>query len=861
MNPNIRCGSMACRRWLGAALLVFLLQAFPVDAQPPNQAPKTGSELSKAELRRSIESAVSTETGSLQELKDRLNQLAMLQKAVFTEINAYKIQNSSHGNLLLLPTAMIKDLEKALGENRLALNVIGERIRDFNKKRDNIVALLQQTQEQIGLGRQQQNEIKSGLWTHSEKRILSDALNRMAALLAEKLRLLNALYEMQNETITGLEEIRLSTVQLSQQFDQQIKSRVKQALLSRKFLPLKAFSLQNILSEFETLVENSGQWFLSDFWAGEGLRVRESGTMPLITLAILLVVGALLIVRFRKFCLKWEADPAVAAYRWRHLCLTLIRRSAFLLGAAAVLFGYDLIQFPHFRLPAIRLILNLLLVWVISRWILVFLKRWAPGEKNRFMTAVLPRIRSLAVIMRLLAIVYIVSAWALGPESILLYAERLVIELGLIAWCFRFWKDFRQAWLKAAGGGEYAPGAFYSLVLLLSNLVAIGGLVIEFAGYPALTVYWYVSWAKTLAVVFWAGVFFQVIKEWHREYRESARTMAAEMPPAGPPLRLFFIQLAWLVWIMALLDGLVLAWSTNWEVFRAVYAFMSSTWAIGQINLSLVGVIYALVILFFTHTLTRLGRFFLAEKMLVDSDMEPGLKASITTITVYLLWGLGCIFALSVLGVSATSLAVVFGALSIGIGFGLQNIFNNFISGIILLFERPIQVGDSVEIGGIWGEVKKINVRATVVQTFDNASLIIPNSEFISSQVTNWSFKDPRLRRKIGVGVAYGSDVELVRKTLLEIADATPNVLKIPKPDVLFMEHGASTLDFVLRYWTFLDNYYSTSTAIRFELDRLFRERGIEIAFPQQDVHIRSVVKDTQRSIDTNDSEKKRKPD
>ena len=139
---------------------------------------------------------------------------------------------------------------------------------------------------------------------------------------------------------------------------------------------------------------------------------------------------------------------------------------------------------------------------------------------------------------------------------------------------------------------------------------------------------------------------------------------------------------------------------------------------------------------------------------------------------------------------------MVLGALGIGIGFGLQNIFNNFLSGIILLFERPIQVGDEIELNGVWATVKKINVRSTIVQTYDNASVIIPNSDLISTQVTNWSFKDRRLRRNIDVGVAYGSDVELVRKTLLEVAEKTNRVLKIPKPDVIFKDFGDSALIF-----------------------------------------------------------------
>jgi small-conductance mechanosensitive channel len=196
---------------------------------------------------------------------------------------------------------------------------------------------------------------------------------------------------------------------------------------------------------------------------------------------------------------------------------------------------------------------------------------------------------------------------------------------------------------------------------------------------------------------------------------------------------------------------------------------------------------------------------------------------------------------LGILGVNATSLAVVFGALSIGIGFGLQNIFNNFISGLILLFERPIQVGDYVEVGGLWAEVKQINVRATVVQTFDNASVIIPNSDFISQQVTNWSFKDQRMRRNIEVGVAYGSDIDLVEQTLVDIVKDHRRVLKYPKPEVLFIDHADSALIFRLRIWVHVDDFWSVPSKIRFDIDRRFRELGIEIAFPQRDLHIRSM--------------------
>jgi small-conductance mechanosensitive channel len=262
---------------------------------------------------------------------------------------------------------------------------------------------------------------------------------------------------------------------------------------------------------------------------------------------------------------------------------------------------------------------------------------------------------------------------------------------------------------------------------------------------------------------------------------------------------------------------------------------------IGRLNFSIKGIVLAIVIIFITQLAVRVGRELLKEKILDKQSLERGLQDSILTITSYLGWGLGLILALGTLGVNATSLAVIFGALSIGIGFGLQNIFNNFISGLILLFERPIQVGDYVEVGGLWAEVKKINVRATVVQTFDNASVIIPNSEFISQQVTNWSFKDKRMRRQLDIGVAYGSDIELVQKTLLDLAQNTRGVLKYPRPDVLFIDHADSALIFRLRIWVHVDDFWTVPSQIRCDIDRRFRELAIEIAFPQRDLHIRTL--------------------
>ncbi|MHC1790174.1 mechanosensitive ion channel domain-containing protein [Solidesulfovibrio sp.] len=221
--------------------------------------------------------------------------------------------------------------------------------------------------------------------------------------------------------------------------------------------------------------------------------------------------------------------------------------------------------------------------------------------------------------------------------------------------------------------------------------------------------------------------------------------------------------------------------------------------------------------------------------------VERGAKATLLTINTYLWWGLYAMFAMSVLGLSLASVAVVAGGLSVGIGFGLQTTVNNFVSGLILLFGRSIQAGDTIQLGDSQGVVKEVNIRNTEVLTTENATVFVPNSELVSGKITNWSHKDPSVRRDISVGVAYGSDTDMVRELLLAAAAECPAVLAAPPPAVLHWDFGASSLDFRLRIWIAdVAGAVTAMSTVRQAIDRLFRQAGIEIAFPQTDLHLRT---------------------
>ena len=232
----------------------------------------------------------------------------------------------------------------------------------------------------------------------------------------------------------------------------------------------------------------------------------------------------------------------------------------------------------------------------------------------------------------------------------------------------------------------------------------------------------------------------------------------------------------------------------------------------------------------------------LMDEVLARRRVEKGNRVSIARLVHYVFIFVGFVLALLVLGFEFTKLTIMLSALGVGIGFGLQSVVNNFVSGLILLFERPVRVGDFIELGGKWAEIKNICLRATTVQTLDQADVIIPNADLVANQVINWTLSNRRVRLIIPVGVAYGSDISLVMETLMTCAIESSKVVKIPEPQVLYLSFGESSLDFELRVWVWdAEERLRVISELHQAIDRSFREAKIEIAFPQRDLHVRSI--------------------
>jgi len=253
----------------------------------------------------------------------------------------------------------------------------------------------------------------------------------------------------------------------------------------------------------------------------------------------------------------------------------------------------------------------------------------------------------------------------------------------------------------------------------------------------------------------------------------------------------------------------------------------------------LTAVIVFTVFLFFSGMVQKV----LLRRVAAHLKMESGMTYALTRVVHYTMVVFGAVLAAQCVGLNLGAFGVMFGFLSVGIGFGLQNVTSNFIAGLILLLERPINVGDMVSVEGHIGKVLQINIRTTVIETFDRVSIIVPNSKFIEGHVINWSHGDPKVRVHCPVGVAYGSDLKKVKEVLLRLAAEHPDVIKDPASDVLFLKFGDSSLDLDLVVWTATpDNQGRIRNQLNYAIYEAFTKEGIQIPFPQRDLHLKTTV-------------------
>jgi potassium efflux system protein len=399
--------------------------------------------------------------------------------------------------------------------------------------------------------------------------------------------------------------------------------------------------------------------------------------------------------------------------------------------------------------------------------------------------------------------------------------------------------------LRWAGeSGRHKDSILYPFSLRLVSFSFVFFIIAELWGKKGLALYLFESLTRSIAIALVFMLFMYMIRgglEWL--FRSSPlRRATALYWDTDAIIRRAAIFIDVVIWFLVLLPGIFVIWGVYDSLKGAMKGLLALGFNLGSQRISVGLVLASAGIIYSSFLVSWILQKLLMDEVLIRRRVESGVRHSVGRLVHYTIMFVGFLLAISMLGFEVTKLTIMLSALGVGIGFGLQSIVNNFVSGLILLFERPVRVGDSIEIGGKWAEIKKIGLRATTAQTVDEADLIIPNADMVTNQVTNWTLTNRRVRLAIPVGVAYGSDVPLVTETLMACANANPMVAKTPASQVLFLSFGESSLGFELRIWVLdADHRLKAISALHQDIDRRFREAKIEIAFPQRDLHVRSL--------------------
>jgi potassium efflux system protein len=403
---------------------------------------------------------------------------------------------------------------------------------------------------------------------------------------------------------------------------------------------------------------------------------------------------------------------------------------------------------------------------------------------------------------------------------------------------------------QAAAADGSAPGEQFrfvrsgAIVVALTGMAILGALIfgyLPFAWFLSKQVVWTALILTAFALI---ANLLDALGSTYFSPASPASARLAQLDGVNPQWMLQFgIVLVSAAKLLVAIAGLLLIaapWGVGSVGFVGKIRTALTGFNIGGLSISLTDIVFVVLLFAAGIGLTRALQGWLRHRYLPLTDIDPGLQTSIVTATGYLGFIAAVTVAFGAVGIDLSQLALVAGALSVGIGFGLQSIVSNFLSGLILLAERPIKAGDWIIVGTEEGTVKKINVRATELQTFDRATVIIPNSDLISGTVKNWVLGGTMGRVSIVIGVAYGSDADEVREILIGCAADHPLVISYPEPRVLFLDFGDSALMFRLdAYLADISNGFGTRSDIRFEILKRFREAGIEIPFPQRDVNLR----------------------
>ena len=622
----------------------------------------------------------------------------------------------------------------------------------------------------------------------------------------------------------------------------------EKSYFKRKYLVRGADIIELVIAYLDNpvaLLQNSGEFLL----VNSG--INQIDTFDVVVSIVIVLLAIFFGTWLRKKSLLFEAkrhwQDEFTDKLLRASLTTIGCASPYLMGSAVAAISSIVITLEVAEIPFVtEFFVGLLLFFIVTTTIRLLLSPIAPAKP--FLT-LSPRIaESLAkrlYVLSLLGLVGYLAFYTVFSQSIV--ESNLLLMRNIYSLFF----VINLVWtLQVVILSPKLPKLrFISMIVIIAVLAS---LVAEWMGYRNLAFssrrIILMSFLVFMVFVGLAKVFrdlFDAIDKgsygWSRRLHSTLGVAEDEKVPGLIWIRLLTTIIIWGAFAVLFIN----AWDYSGGVLENVKSYVVNGFDIGSFRIVPSKILWALFIFGIIVILSTWVRSQLEHNWLRMTSMGAGARDALVTIIGYILFLIAIVAGLSAAGFDFGNIAIVAGALSVGIGFGLQNIVNNFVSGLILLFERPIRKGDWVVAGGTEGHVMDIQIRSTRIQTFDRADVIVPNSELISNQVTNWVLSNRGGRAVIKVGVAYGTDTEVVRDVLLKVAEENENVVTsgaMPNPVVLFREFGESALNFELRVFLHnVESRLSVTSELNFAIDKAFRENGIEIPFPQRDLHLKSM--------------------
>jgi len=814
---------------------IFLL-TIPLPAFAENKG-NEGNEL-YLDLEKAFDQSIQFQQEKLDSLKDDFQSAQESETQVGEIYKNVTAQIATYRNLMLLPSVTLNDLKVASTEESVLLGKVQNAVAGLSEKQAQLEKIRNEIKDSQVVSEKKLSDMINKTIDPNRRRHLQDQIRQVMKLFNDQEQVIAQFEDLLADRMKRLKGIESDINTMAGNFNAKMEERIRGQTFHRNPSPVIRIARGEYRQGISEIINVVKQFVSLKFWAPPvGIGAGSYASYIFSLLLILSIAEAGLIFAGRQFRpLKRKCFEK--ANIWQYTALCLIERSLPYFGALAFLYFFP-VQVDY-RLTSIflffPLFIRLLSIWLIFLWGITVIRVFAKISQETVKPELISHLKKLIIGILVFGMIYAVLGWIISYDNIILILIRLGFEAAFFAWAVILIRMIRSGQMSAPARAHLAKPTMTILIYVIVS----GFIIFELAGYSGLAFYWYDSWIRTAVIFFWMFLFFKVLKEADVSKSPEQAEPEADGPEEKPyPVRWALIRFIRLSLALALFILMPIAWGAQISYISELFDALNYQISIGSIQFNSIGIVYAAAFLFIIHILSVVLKSLMKNRLLTDIKMETGLKDSIIRITAYTIWGIGLIIVLRLIGISASSLTVVFGAVGIGIGFGLQNMFNNFFSGLILLFERPIQVGDVIEVEGVWGVVKEINVRATHVKTYDNADMMIPNSEIIGQRVINWSFRDPKVRRTVAIGVAYGSDVKLVSDTLLNIATKDSRVARRPHPDVLFADFGDSALIFKLRFWAHVDYFLKVETDIRFEIEKEFRRLSIDIPFPQRDVHIR----------------------